>query len=74
MVMAFLRIQKRGRYRYYIILRSVRRGNKVVSKTLEWLGRDPDPKRLKRAMEYWEVKGSPERAGGKLMADYREEE
>ena len=57
--MAFLRIQKRVNSRYYIIIRSVRRGNKVVSKTLEWLGRDPDPKRLKRAMEYWGVKAKP---------------
>ena len=54
--MAFLRIQKKGKARYYMIVRSVRRGEKVVQKMCEYLGRDPDPKRLKKALVYWGVK------------------
>ncbi len=54
--MAFLRIQRKGEGRYYQILTSERRRGKVVQKTLEYLGRDPDPKRLKKALEYWGVK------------------
>jgi hypothetical protein len=37
---------------------------RVKSRVLEYLGRDPDPKRLKRAMEYWQV-GSKRRKPGK---------
>ena len=54
--MAYLRIQRKGRNVYYMIQKNDRRGGKVVQKILEYLGRDPDPKRLKRAMEYWGVK------------------
>ena len=41
---------------YYYIVQSIRRKGKVTVKTLEYLGRDPDPKRLKRALRYWRVK------------------
>jgi len=41
---------------YYYIVQSVRRKGKVTTKTLEYLGRDPDPKRLKRALRYWGVR------------------
>ncbi len=54
--MAYLRILRKVGRRYYYILRSERRGGKVTSRVLEYLGRDPDPKRLKRALEYWGVK------------------
>ncbi len=54
--MAYLRIEQKGNGRYYIILRTERRGEKVVQKVCEYLGRDPDPKRLKKAMRYWGVK------------------
>ncbi len=54
--MAYLRKQCVGNSIYYYILKSVRKGDKVTSKMVEYLGRDPDPKRLRRAMEYWGVK------------------
>ena len=54
--MAYLRIEQKGSGRYYIILRTMRRGEKVVQKVCEYLGRDPDPKRLKRALRYWGVR------------------
>ena len=44
-----------GRRRYYYIVESHRSGDIVEKKTLEYLGRDPDPERLKRAIEYWGV-------------------
>ena len=61
--MAFLRIQRKGRGRYFTIVASVRRDGKVRQKTLEYLGRDPDPKRLKRALAYWGVKAKPGKGG-----------
>ena len=54
--MAHLKIKRIGYGNYYYIIHSIRRGGKVKKKILEYLGRDPDPKRLKRAMEYWGVK------------------
>ncbi len=45
--------------RYYYIMRSERKGGKVSSRVLEYLGAGPDPKRLKRALEYWGVKSKP---------------
>ena len=45
---------KRGRY--YYIMRSERKAGKVASRVLEYLGRDPDPKRLRKALAYWGVK------------------
>jgi hypothetical protein len=54
--MAYLRRVKQGERVYFYIMRSVRQGKKVIPKILEYLGRDPDPKRLKKAMEYWGVK------------------
>jgi hypothetical protein len=59
--MAFLRKQLKGKYDYYSVVESRRRNGKVTQKILEYLGRDPDPKRLKRAMEYWGVKTKPGR-------------
>ena len=59
--MAFVRISERrnahgNRVRYYYIVENHRRGDIVRQKVLEYLGRDPDPKRLKRALVYWGVK------------------
>ncbi len=51
--MAYLRILKG---RYYYIMRSVRHGDKVESRIAEYLGANPDPKRLKNALKYWGVK------------------
>jgi hypothetical protein len=53
--MAYLRIKRVKRGRYYYIMRSERKDGKVFSRVLEYLGRDPDPKRLKRALVYWDV-------------------
>ena len=54
--MAFLRRRLIGTGTYYYIVESRRRDGKVRQKVLEYLGRDPDPKRLKKALEYWGVK------------------
>ncbi len=54
--MAYHRIQRRGKAAYHYIFRTERRGDRVVQHCVEYLGRDPDPKRLKRAMRYWGVK------------------
>ncbi len=54
--MAYLRILHKSGTRYFYIMRSVRKGKKVTPKVLEYLGRDPDPKRLKRALAYWRIK------------------
>ena len=55
--MAHLHILKKSGRRYYYVLQTIRRRGKVTSKVLEYLGRDPDEKRLKRALTYWRVKG-----------------
>jgi len=62
--MAYLRIQRKGKARYYIIVRTERRGEKVVQKVCEYLGRDPTQVRLREALRYWRVKPSPKRKGG----------
>ena len=54
--MAYLRQHCINGRTYIYIMKSVRKGKKVSGKVLEYLGRDPDPKRLKRAMEYRGVK------------------
>ena len=54
--MAFLRKQRKGNAVYLYIVQNRRRGGKVVQRVCEYLGRDPDSKRLKRACEYWGVK------------------
>ena len=53
--MAFLRVQKKESGNYYMVVENHRRGEKVVQKVLEYLGRDPDHKKLKRALWYWRV-------------------
>jgi hypothetical protein len=68
--MAYLRILERDGRRYFYIIRSVREGKKVTPKILEYLGRDPEPARLRKAMEYWGVgkrrkRSEPGRAGGR---------
>jgi len=63
--MAYLRITRVKGHRYYYIVRSERTGGKVRSHILEYLGRDPGPARLKRAMEYWGVKEKPGKGKGR---------
>ncbi len=53
--MAFLRVQRKGGSRYYAVVRNDKHRGKVVQRILEWLGRDPDPARLRRALRYWKV-------------------
>jgi hypothetical protein len=54
--MAYLRVKRVKRGRYYYIMRSERKAGKVSSRVLEYLGASPDPKRLKRALAYWGVR------------------
>jgi hypothetical protein len=61
--MAYLRVLRKGRGRYYYICRSERRGTQVRAKVLEYLGRDPEPARLKKALRYWGVKRAPSEVG-----------
>ena len=61
--MAYLRILSKSGTRYFYIMRSVRMGKKVVPKVLEYLGKEPAPARLKRALGYWEVKWRPGKGG-----------
>jgi hypothetical protein len=53
--LAFLRISRRGQRRYYYVVESYRRSGTVRQKVLEYLGRDPDPARLRRALRYWKI-------------------
>ena len=60
--MAYLKRHKAPNGTIYLyIIRSVRKGDKVIPKVCEYLGRADlvEPKRLKRAMEYWGVKKKP---------------
>jgi hypothetical protein len=62
--MAFLRTWQRGARRYYAVVRNDKRRGKVVQRILEWLGRDPKPARLQRAMRYWGAKATDKRRKG----------
>jgi hypothetical protein len=53
--MAYLVIRNVKGGRYFYIAKSARKNGKVVQKTLEYLGHEPDPARLRRALEYWQV-------------------
>ncbi len=63
--MAFLRKREihGGIYYYIVHNRRMKRDGKTKQITLQYLGRDPDPKRLKRALEYWGVKAKPGKGG-----------
>jgi len=43
--MAYIRVQKRGRRRYYYLVRSEREGKKVRQKFLKYLGTRKPPKK-----------------------------
>ena len=58
--MANLKVKRIGSGTYYYIVQSVRREGKVKQKILEYLGRDPDPRRLRKALAYWGVKKTGE--------------
>jgi hypothetical protein len=54
--MAYLVRKRIKGHDYLYIVKSYRVGGRVRVKTLEYLGRDPDPKRLARAIAYWGVR------------------
>ena len=54
--MAHLKKVTIGKGTYFYIVQSVRCGDSVTKKVLEYVGRDPDKKRLKRAIRYWGVR------------------
>jgi len=53
--MAYLRTIRRGNRVYYYVVKSVRRGDTVRQKVLQYLG-EADAETRKRACEYWGVK------------------
>lgn len=53
--MAYLVVRKVKGSRYYYIAESKRKGDKVVQKTLEYLGSNPTRDRLEQASRYWKV-------------------
>ena len=53
--MAYLRKRSIAGATYVYIVESRRTGDRVRQKTLEYLGRNPNPERLMRAIEYWQV-------------------
>jgi hypothetical protein len=59
--MAYLSIKRVKRFSYIYVVRSERKGGKVRPRILEYLGRADkvDPKRLRRACDYWGVKQKP---------------
>lgn len=63
--MAYLVIRNVKGGRYYYIAKSARKNGKVVQKTLEYLGHEPDPERLKRALAYWQVETKRQGKAGK---------
>ncbi len=64
--MAFLRKREihGGIYYYIVHNRRMKRDGKTKQITLQYLGRDPDPKRLKWALRYWRV-GQKSNAGNR---------
>lgn len=61
--MAYLRILHKSGTRYFYIMRSIRNGRRVFPKVMEYLGKEPAPARLKRALAYWQVKRRPGKGG-----------
>jgi hypothetical protein len=61
--MAYLERKRLDGKTYCYIMQSFRQGGRVKRRILEYLGRDPDPKRLKRALAYWGVKAKPGGSG-----------
>jgi hypothetical protein len=62
---AYLVVRRVKGSRYYYIAESKRKGEKVVQKTLEYLGLEPTPERLKKACAYWKVGTKPKGRSGK---------
>ncbi len=49
---------------YYYVVQSVRRGDAITKKVLQYLGPEPDPARVKRALAYWEEETMAKRKYG----------
>ena len=49
-----MRVLRKAGRRYHYIVESRRIGTTVRQKVLQYLGRDPDRARVKRALAYWE--------------------
>jgi hypothetical protein len=62
--MAYLRKDVKNGTAYYYILKSIRRGSRVTTKCLEYIGKAPSRERLRRACEYWGVK-KPKKTKGR---------
>lgn len=56
--MAYLRISRQGDRRYYYVCTSERKGDKVMTRVLEYLGARPSRERLAAAKAYWGVKSN----------------
>jgi hypothetical protein len=53
--MAYLKRVRIRERTYFYIVKSVRRGDDVTKKVLEYLGSNPSQTRLNRALRYWGV-------------------
>jgi hypothetical protein len=62
--MSYLRVLRKSGRRYHYIVESRRIGTTVRQKVLQYLGRDPDPARVKRALAYWEEEAMANRKFG----------
>lgn len=51
--MAYLKRVRVGERSYFYIVRSVRRGDEVTKRVLEYLGAEPTPERVEQAIQYW---------------------
>jgi hypothetical protein len=65
--MAYLRRTRIGGAAYVYVMQSVRRGEKVESRILEYLGREDKiaPARLQKAITYWGVTTRAKRKASK---------
>jgi len=63
--MAYLKRVTIGKRIYLYIIKSVRRGDRVEKKVLEYLGAEPGADRLRKALTYWGVKEKPGRGKGR---------
>ena len=63
--MAHLKRVTIGKATYFYIVQSVRRGDKVTQRILEYLGREPSKARLAAALRYWKVKAKTRKSKGR---------
>ena len=63
-----MRKRRIGNGTYFYIVESPQIAGKIRQKILEYLGREPDPARLRKAMKYWGVKEKPAKGKGRKRA------